>query len=114
MLEDIDIYNFVRVGISNAGLDTRIVQWEWFIWVLVGKADIVKTPAKRGKLSLGQGAAAEEMHLYRDEFCIFNFTTDTSARIGELNHPWHIIPPSPYFSDELEVDFEFRHLYKQE
>ena len=95
MLEDIDIYNFVRVGISNAGLDTRIVQWEWFIWVLVGKADIVKTPD-------------------RDEFCIFNFTTDTSARIGELNHPWHIIPPSPYFSDELEVDFEFRHLYKQE
>ena len=114
MLEDIDIYNFVQVGISNAGLDTRLVQWEWFIWVLIGKADIVKIPAERGELPLGQGAAAGEGHLYTDTFCIFNFTTDTSARIGELNHPWHIIPPSPYFSDELEVDFEFRHLYKQE
>ena len=43
MLKDIDIYNFVRIRIDNNGLNARLRQWDWFIWVLVGKADIVKT-----------------------------------------------------------------------
>ena len=80
------------------------------IWVLVGKADIVKKAAVREKLPLGQGAFAEEAHLYRDEFCIMNFTFDTSERTGELNHPWHITPPTPYFPEG--IDFSFEHLYK--
>jgi hypothetical protein len=98
--KDVGIYSFVYVRIMNSGLNTRQRQWEWYIWVLIGKVDIV-------------------VGIEEKRFCLMNFTADTSERIGEINHPWHIKPPSKFLftqlgsPEDLGVDFEFKHLYKQ-
>ncbi len=95
ILEDIDIYDFVQVRIDKVRVPkTRQSSWGWFMWVLVGKADIAKIK--------------DDTHGYT--FCLMNFTFDTSERIGELNHPWHIVPPTPYFPEE--IDFRFESLYE--
>ena len=73
--------------------------------MLIGKVDIVSVEENVGGNT-------------RTLFCIMNFTADTSERIGEINHPWHIKPPSgrstPQLKslEELGVDFDFKHLYK--
>ena len=79
--KDMGVYSFVSIRIMNSGLDTRQVQWKWYIWVLIGKVDIV---------SMEEDVRGNTRTLY----CLMNFTADTSKRIGEINHPWHIKPLS--------------------